>query len=61
MQTEEIESIDEPKAHVMFNGDWIPLDSVTFENVEEDIQGRDLITFTHEGVTKQYYVTMQNI
>jgi len=58
---EEIENMEEPKAHVMFDGEWIPLDSVTFENVEEDMQGRDLITFTHKGVTKQSYVTMRHV
>jgi hypothetical protein len=57
--TEEIIEMEEPKAHIMFDEKWIPLESVTFENVEEDIQGRDLITFTHEGVTKQSYVIVK--
>jgi|TARA_R110002051_G_scaffold131160_3_gene205049 hypothetical protein len=42
--------------YVMLNGEEIRLDNVEFLNIEEDISGRDLVTFKHEGETHQSYV-----
>ena len=42
--------------YIMLDGEEIRLDNVEFLNIEEDISGRDLITFKHEGVTHQTYV-----
>jgi predicted thioredoxin/glutaredoxin len=42
--------------YIMLDGEEIRLDNVEFLNIEEDISGRDLITFKHEGVTHQSYV-----
>ncbi len=42
--------------YVMLDGEEIRLTEVEFLNVEEDISGRDLITFMYEGETHQSYV-----
>lgn len=42
--------------YVMLNGEEIRLDNVEFLNIEEDMNGRDLVTFKHEGETRQSYV-----
>jgi hypothetical protein len=42
--------------YVMLWGEEIRLDNVEFLNTEEDTNGRDLITFKHEGETHQSYV-----
>tara|TARA_R100000005_G_C4953669_1_gene173067 strand:+ start:546 stop:716 length:171 start_codon:yes stop_codon:yes gene_type:complete len=45
--------------YVMLDGEEIRLDNVEFLNVEEDIDGRDLITFEHEGERYQSYVILR--
>ena len=42
--------------YIMLDGEEIRLTEVEFLNVEEDIGGRDLITFMYEGETHQSYV-----
>ena len=42
--------------YVFVKGEEIRLDNVEFLNVEEDMNGRDLVTFKHEGETRQSYV-----
>ena len=42
--------------YVTLNGELIRLDNVEFLNIEEDISGRDLVTFEYEGETHQSYV-----
>jgi len=42
--------------YVTLNGEEIRLDNVEFLNIEEDINGRDLVTFKHDGETHQSYV-----
>ena len=42
--------------YVMLNGEEIRLDNVEFLNIEEDISGRDLVTFKHDGETHESYV-----
>ena len=36
-------------SYVFVDGDSIPLNDVEFLNIEEDIHGRDVITFNHNG------------
>ena len=42
--------------YVMLDGEEIRLDNVEFLNIEEGTDGRDLVTFKHEGETHQSYV-----
>lgn len=49
----------EPKPHVMINGDWVPMDDVQFENIEEDMLGRDMVTVTYNGETFKSLVTLR--
>jgi hypothetical protein len=54
---------EEPKksSYVLVEGSWVPLDEVEFLNVEEDIYGRDLITFKHKNeVLKSLVITKFN-
>jgi len=46
-------------SHVNVEGEWIPLDSVEFLDISEDIQGFDIITFMYEGEQRQSRVTMR--
>ena len=44
----------EPCEQVPFvyaNGEWIPLKSTEFLNVEEGLHGEDIVTFQYEGMT----------
>ena len=44
------ETDDQPKRHqVCVDGEWIDTESVTFINIHEDIQGRDVMTFSYNG------------
>ena len=36
---------------VFANGEWIPLKSTEFLNIEEGLQGEDIVTFKYEGMT----------
>ena len=45
--------------YVILDGKEIRLDNVEFLNVEEDSNGRDLITFEHEGERHQSYVILR--
>lgn len=49
----------EPMPHVNINGEWIPMDTVQFENIEEDMMGRDMVTVTYNGNTYQSLVTLR--
>jgi hypothetical protein len=40
-------------SHVNVKGEWIPLDSVEFVDISEDMQGYDLVTFIYEGEQRQ--------
>jgi hypothetical protein len=46
-------------SHVNVKGEWIPLDSVEFIDISEDMQGYDLVTFNYEGEQRQSRVTMR--
>ena len=45
--------------YVFVKGEEIRIDNVEFLNVEEDISGRDLITFEYEGETYESYVILR--
>ena len=40
-------------SHVNVKGEWIPLDSVEFVDISEDLQGYDIVTFVYEGEQRQ--------
>jgi hypothetical protein len=40
-------------------GNWIPLDTVEFLNIEENIHGEDVVTFNHKGKTYQSKVIIK--
>ncbi len=42
--------------YIILNGEEIRLDNVECLNIEEDIHGRDLVTFEYEGERHQSYV-----
>jgi hypothetical protein len=46
---------------VIVNGENIPVDNVEFLNIEEDIHGRDLMTFMYNGERKQSYIVKKYI
>jgi predicted RNA-binding Zn-ribbon protein involved in translation (DUF1610 family) len=37
--------VPEIRVYLTCSQDWVPESTVTFENIEEDIQGRDVLTF----------------
>lgn len=55
---EEIEASEEISC-VIVNGEKIPVDNVEFLNVEEDVYGRDLMTFVYNGETRQSCIVKQ--
>ena len=46
---------------VIIEGDFIPTEHVKILNIEEDISGRDLITFTWKGETLQSFLTIKYV
>ena len=42
----------ERQSYVMVNNNWIPVSETEFLNIEEDLQGYDLMTFKYKE--KQY-------
>lgn len=49
----------EPTPHVNIDGEWIPMDQVQFENIEEDMMGRDMVTVNYNGQTYRSLVTLR--
>lgn len=49
----------EPTPHVNIDGEWIPMDQVQFENIEEDMMGRDMVTVIYNGQTYRSLVTLR--
>ena len=43
---------------VTVKGEQIPLDDCEFLNIEEDMSGRDLVTFKYKGIEYQSFVTL---
>jgi len=58
---DELRIIETPQmiAHVSYKGDWLPMQNVTFLNIEEDMQGKDVVTFEHQNATHKSYVTFR--
>jgi len=52
---------EEPKkiGYVSVDGNWIPIDMVEFLNVEEDLHGRDLVTFIYNNQTYESLVVIK--
>ena len=42
--------------YVIVDGEYVHMDDVEFLNIEEDISGRDLVTFKYKGKEYQSYV-----
>jgi hypothetical protein len=51
--------LPQPKACVIVDGDFVPVDAVEFLNIEEDITGRDLMTFIYKGKTLQSFIVIR--
>lgn len=53
--------IDTPEmvSHVSVKGEWIPLSSVQFLNIEEDMQGKDVITFGYKDAIWKSHVVFR--
>jgi hypothetical protein len=49
----------EPTPHVNINGEWISMDEVQFENIEEDMMGRDMVTVIYNGQTYRSLITLR--
>lgn len=47
------------KSYVYVNGEKIDVEKVEFLNIEEDISGRDLMTFIYEGKEYQSFITLR--
>jgi hypothetical protein len=54
----EMKEYDETAPHVAVRGEWIPMDKVIFQDISEDIQGYDIVTFIYEG--KEYQSRVVN-
>jgi hypothetical protein len=52
MQTEYYEQ----RSCVIVDGEYIPVKDVEFINIEEDINGRDLMTFIYKNQERKSYV-----
>lgn len=49
----------QPKPHVNIEGEWLSMDDVQFENIEEDIMGRDMVTVYYNGNCYKSLVTLR--
>jgi hypothetical protein len=49
----------EPKPHVLLLGEYVRCEDLEVLNVEEDMQGRDLLTFNYQGETHQSLVYLK--
>lgn len=41
---------------VMVNGEYVSVKNVMFIDIEEDIQGRDVMTFEYNGEIRKSYI-----
>jgi hypothetical protein len=46
---------------VIVNGEYISVDNVEFLDIEEDIHGRDLMSFMYNGERMQSYIVKKYI
>ena len=51
--------IPEQVSCVIVDGEYIPIDNVEFLNVEEYIDGRDLVTFKYAGKERKSHVVIK--
>lgn len=58
---EEICYYPEEVSCVVVEGEHIPVDNVEFINIEEDVTGKDLMTFKYNGQTKKSYIIKKYI
>jgi hypothetical protein len=49
----------EKKSYVIVDGDYIPVDEVTFLDIEDDISGRDIMTFEWAGTIMSSFVVVK--
>jgi hypothetical protein len=49
----------EPKGYVFVNGEEISIDKVEVYDIEEDLTGRDLVTFIYNGKNHQSYIILK--
>ena len=61
MEEEICNWIPEEISCVIVSGEKIPIDNVEVLNIEEDIYGRDLVSFIYLGEKKQSYVVTKYI
>lgn len=61
MEDEICNWIPEEISCVIVNGEHISVDNVEFLNIEEDIHGRDLMTFMYNGERKQSNIVKKYI
>ena len=47
------------RAYVMVNGELVLQDETKFLNIEEDMLGRDIVTFEYNGETHQSFVVLK--
>jgi hypothetical protein len=45
--------------HISYKGEFIPMRNVVFLNIEEDIQGKDLVTYEYNKEIKQSHVVFR--
>lgn len=49
----------EKKSYVIIDGDYVPVDEVTFLDIEEDISGRDVMHFEYAGMIMNSFVVIK--
>jgi len=59
MEDSEEDYFCEMTSCVMVKGEWIPVDDTEFLNIEEDLQGYDLMTFKYKGNNYRSRVTQR--
>jgi hypothetical protein len=47
------------KGYVCVDGNYIPVDEVTFLDVKEDISGRDMMTFEYAGTIMKSFIVIR--
>lgn len=47
------------KPYVMVGSEFVPQENTKFINIEEDMMGRDIVTFEYNGETHQSFVVIK--
>jgi hypothetical protein len=45
--------------HIIIDGNFVPVKNVEILNIEEDVSGRDLLTFKWEGEEKKSFIILK--